>query len=110
METVRYDEIEEIPKETTLRAMAQADKILDAWERMKEEEQRLPDKKRTSADKRAKRVRDCTQSDEFIKDWERLERSGKLDMHRLKEAMLLLIANDGSLPPEWKDPQLERTT
>ena len=38
METVRYDEIKEIPKETTLRAMAQADKILDAWERMKEEE------------------------------------------------------------------------
>ncbi len=38
METELYDEeIEEIPNETTLRAMAQADRILDAWERMREE-------------------------------------------------------------------------
>lgn len=66
----------------------------------------MPDKKRTSADKRTKRVRDCSQSDEFIKDWERLDRSGKHDMHRLKEAMLLLVANDAPLPPEWEDHSL----
>ena len=35
-----------------------------------------------------------------------MERSGKHDMHRLKEAMLLLIANDAPLPPEWKDHSL----
>ena len=28
-------------------------------------------------------------------------------MHRLKEAMVLLIANDGPLPAEWKDHQLK---
>ena len=62
--------------------------------------------KKTAAEKRARRLRDCNQSDDFIKDWERLERSGKHDMHRLKEAMLLLIANDTPLPPEWKDHRL----
>lgn len=42
METVRYDEVlEEIPNEATLRAMAQTERILDAWEKMKEEEARL---------------------------------------------------------------------
>ena len=35
-----------------------------------------------------------------MKDWERLSRSGKHDMHRLKEAMLLLIANNDPLPAE----------
>jgi mRNA interferase YafQ len=28
-------------------------------------------------------------------------------MNRLKEAMLLLIANDAPLPPEWKDHPLK---
>ncbi len=67
----------------------------------------MSDKKRPSAEKRTKRIRDCNQSDDFIKDWERLERSGRHDMHRLKEAMLLLIANDAALPPEWKDHSLK---
>ena len=30
-------------------------------------------------------------------------------MKVLKEAMLLLIANDGPLPPEWKDHKLSGT-
>jgi len=42
----------------------------------------------------------------FLKDWERLSRAGRYDMNRLKEAMLLLIANDGSLGPEWLDHPL----
>ena len=67
----------------------------------------MADKKKTSADKRVKRVRNCTQLKEFLKDWERLEHSGKHDMHRLKEAMLLLIANDAPLPPEWNDHNLK---
>ncbi|RVU04642.1 type II toxin-antitoxin system YafQ family toxin [Novosphingobium umbonatum] len=43
----------------------------------------------------------------FRKDWERLSRSGRYDMRQLKEAMLLLIANDAPLPPEWRDHALK---
>ena len=43
----------------------------------------------------------------FHKDWERLSRSGRYDMGKLKEAMLLLIANDVPLGPEWKDHALK---
>jgi mRNA interferase YafQ len=43
----------------------------------------------------------------FLKDWERLSRSGRYDLRRLKEAMLLLIANDAPLGPEWLDHPLK---
>lgn len=43
----------------------------------------------------------------FAKDWERLSRSGRYDMCRLKEAMLLLIAKDAPLGPEWLDHPLK---
>ncbi len=43
----------------------------------------------------------------FIKDWDRLSRTGRYDMRRLKEAVLLLIANDGPLPAEWLDHPLK---
>ncbi|MBU2796407.1 type II toxin-antitoxin system YafQ family toxin, partial [Acidithiobacillus sp. VAN18-2] len=43
---------------------------------------------------------------DFLKDWQRLSHSGRYDMNRLKEAMMLLIANNGPLPPEWLDPAL----
>ena len=43
----------------------------------------------------------------FRKDWERLARSGRFNMRQLKEAMLLLIANDGPLGPEWRDHPLK---
>jgi addiction module RelE/StbE family toxin len=39
--------------------------------------------------------------------WERLSRSGRYDMRRLKEAMLLLIANDAPLSAEWFDHPLK---
>lgn len=39
----------------------------------------------------------------FFKDWERLIRSGRYDMGRLKAVMLLLIASDAPLGPEWLD-------
>jgi mRNA interferase YafQ len=42
----------------------------------------------------------------FLKDWERLSRSGRYDMHRLKEVMMLLIANDAPLGPERRDHPL----
>jgi mRNA interferase YafQ len=43
----------------------------------------------------------------FVKDWEKLSRSGRYDMRQLKEAMLLLIANDNPLGPEWLDHPLK---
>ncbi len=39
---------------------------------------------------------------QFRKDWERLARSGRFDLNRLKTVMLLLIGNDGpSRPNAW---------
>ncbi|PWR22433.1 type II toxin-antitoxin system YafQ family toxin [Zavarzinia compransoris] len=43
----------------------------------------------------------------FLKDWDRLSRSGRFDMHRLKEVMILLMANAGPLGPEWLDHPLK---
>ena len=43
---------------------------------------------------------------QFQKDWRRLERAGRYDMGCLKQAMLLLVANDGPLDPAWKDHPL----
>jgi mRNA interferase YafQ len=43
----------------------------------------------------------------FKKDWERLSRSGRYDMKRLKQVMLLLIADDAPLGPEWSDHPLK---
>ena len=43
---------------------------------------------------------------EFLKDWQRLSHSGRYDMNRLKEALLLLISNNGPLTPEWLDHPL----
>jgi mRNA interferase YafQ len=62
--------------------------------------------KRTAASKRATSPRAVDYAKSFPKDWERLSRSGRYDMKRLKEAMLLLIANDGPLGAEWLDHPL----
>jgi len=62
--------------------------------------------KKTAASKRARLPRTADYARSFLKDWERLSRSGRYDMNRLKEAMLLLIANDGPLGPEWRDHAL----
>lgn len=51
------------------------------------------------------RASDCT--GEFRKDWERLTRSGRYDMSRLKAVMLHLIADDGPVPAERKDHALQ---
>ena len=63
--------------------------------------------KKAAASKRASfpRVADYTRA--FLKDWQRLSHSGRYDMTRLKEAMLLLIANDAPLGPEWLDHSLK---
>ncbi|MGE3305294.1 MAG: type II toxin-antitoxin system YafQ family toxin, partial [Rhizobiaceae bacterium] len=44
---------------------------------------------------------------QFQKDWEKLSRSGRFDMRRLKEVILLLLANDAPLPAEWLDHPLK---
>ena len=43
----------------------------------------------------------------FLKDWQRLSRSGRYDMNRLKAVMLQLIANDDPLGPERRDHPLK---
>lgn len=57
--------------------------------------------------KRAPFPRACDYTKSFRKDYERLSRSGRFDMRALKEAMLLLIANDKPLGPEWLDHPLK---
>ena len=62
--------------------------------------------KKTAASKRTPLPRAADYAKSFLKDWERLSRAGRYNLHRLKEAMLLLIANDGPLGPEWLDHPL----
>ena len=62
--------------------------------------------KKTAASKRTTLPRAADYSKSFLKDWERLSHSGRYDMTRLKEVMLLLIANNGPLGPEWLDHPL----
>lgn len=62
--------------------------------------------KRTAASKRAALPRAADYLKSFLKNWERLARSGRYDLNRLKEAMLLLVANDAPLGPEWRDHML----
>lgn len=57
--------------------------------------------------KRASHPRACDYTKAFSKDWARLSGSGRYDMNRLKSVMLMLIANDAPLGPEWKDHPLK---
>jgi mRNA interferase YafQ len=63
--------------------------------------------KKTANPKRAVPPRLSNYTKVFLKDWQRLSHSGRYDMTRLKEAMLLLIANDAPLGPEWLDHALK---
>jgi len=62
--------------------------------------------KKPAANKRTAPPRAADYTRAFLKDWERLSRSGRYDMNRLKAAMVLLVANDGPLGPEWLDHPL----
>ena len=62
--------------------------------------------KKPAASKRASIPRASDYTKTFLKDWQRLSHSGRYDMNRLKEAMLLIVANEGPLPPEWLDHAL----
>ena len=57
--------------------------------------------------KRAAHPRAVAYSKLFPKDLQSLSRSGRYDMNRLKQVMLLLIANDEPLGPEWRDHALK---
>jgi mRNA interferase YafQ len=62
--------------------------------------------KKSASSKRAPIPRRSDYTKTFAKDWERMSRSGRYDMHLLKQVMGLLIANDAPLPPEWLDHEL----
>jgi mRNA interferase YafQ len=51
------------------------------------------------------RAADCARA--FQRDWQRSTHAGRYNMARLKEVMLLLIANDAPLGPEWRDHPLK---
>jgi len=61
----------------------------------------------SKAAKRAAHPRACDYSKAFTKDWGRLSGPGRYDMNRLKQVMLLLIANDAPLDAQWKDHPLK---
>lgn len=63
--------------------------------------------KKPASSKRAAPPRTCDYSKAFRKDWERLSQSGRYDMHKLRAAMMLLIADDAPLGPEWLDHPLK---
>lgn len=63
--------------------------------------------KKSPKQKQAKLPRDVVHSKNFQKDWLRLSESGRYDMNRLKEVMLLLVAADNPLPAEYKDHPLK---
>jgi mRNA interferase YafQ len=67
----------------------------------------MPSSKRPAEVKRAKLPRASDFTKTFRKDWDRLSRSGRFDMAALKQAMLLLIANEAPLGPEWLDHALK---
>jgi mRNA interferase YafQ len=67
----------------------------------------MPSTRKPAEAKRAALPRASDFTKAFAKDWERLSRSGRYNMAQLKEAMLLLIANDGPLGPEWLDHALK---
>lgn len=62
--------------------------------------------KKTASNKRADLPLATDFSREFLKDWLRLSRSGRYDMQRLKDVMLLLIGNSAPLPAERRDHAL----
>ncbi|WP_391529803.1 type II toxin-antitoxin system YafQ family toxin [Photorhabdus akhurstii] len=62
--------------------------------------------KKTAASKRASFPCRSDYTKQFGKDWQRLSRSGRYDMNRLKSVVMLLIANDSPLGAEYKDHEL----
>lgn len=51
--------------------------------------------------------RKCDHTQEFLKDWIKLSRNKRYNMQALKEAMLLLVANNAPLPAQYRDHALK---
>lgn len=62
--------------------------------------------KKPAASKRTAPPRASDYTKAFLQDWQRLARSGRYDLNRLKHVMVLLLVNDVPLPPEWRDHAL----
>lgn len=56
---------------------------------------------------RAKPARKSGLTKQFVKDWKRLERSGRYPMQELREVMRLLVESTEPLPPEYLDHPLK---
>ena len=67
----------------------------------------MPSTKKSASRKWATLPRKSDYTKSFLKDWDRLSRTGRFDMNRLKEPMMLIIADEGPLPPEWLDHELQ---
>ena len=63
--------------------------------------------KRTAASKRAGLQRTADYSRAFLKDWQRLSHAGRYYLQRLKQVMMMLIANESPLGIEWLDHPLK---
>ncbi len=67
----------------------------------------MTNSKPVPATKRANLPREVAHDAAFQKDWARHQKAGRTNLAKAKEAMLLLIANDRPLPPEWRDHALQ---
>ncbi|WP_422880169.1 type II toxin-antitoxin system YafQ family toxin [Methylomarinovum caldicuralii] len=59
--------------------------------------------KKPAGRKRTEPPRACDYTRAFLKDWQRLSRSGRYNMNRLKAVMMQLIEGRTPLPPELKE-------
>ena len=67
----------------------------------------MPSTKRPASARRVKLPRSSDVTKQFLKDWDRYADAGRRDLRPLKDVMLLIIADDVALPPEWKDHELK---
>jgi mRNA interferase YafQ len=67
----------------------------------------MPSTGKSASAKRSSLPREAAYTKQFVKDWDKLSRSGRYDMRQLKEAIMLLISNDEPLGPEWLDHPLK---
>jgi mRNA interferase YafQ len=97
-----------VPNAETLAAMQASRAMMSARRvRFTSADERLADLEKTAASQRAAPPRAADYTKAFLKDWQRLSHSGRFDLVRLKEAMMLLIANNAPLGPEWLDHPLK---
>ena len=63
-------------------------------------------KTKPASTKRARLPRVSDYSKDFIRAWDRYEKSGRVDLAEVKKVMNLIINADAPLPAEYKDHQL----